>query len=1251
MVGDVINQEVKPKGGTAWRVGGDEAGGWLPADQAADIMSRVNDRIKNAVISLEVDGQPVHLKGFTVSYGIGENESAADAALYVDKSSRLELGERAAKGELPRSISAVTDQPGAQGKVPGPDAAASPTEPTPDQVKQQETYKLLESQPVAKLPEILREPVKGILSDMLDETRAGRKVPMLEWIRTHGGISIKDISDLTGESKAQKAWGPGLFSNKGMQVDELVQRLEEEGYITRQDIENPDDNGGINKVTQMIRNELAGRKNFSIQQEDALTQTPDWYKNLTGKNKKATVDAAITRMLNGYDNASMGMDVPALDQKIKTEVFNRLGDLAKQDGDLATVTGHPFDFESFKNELDDLSPRVDTMDVADLNAAKEHLDSLIKTTPVSTPENLTMKWVDLNNKVTNRIETLNDMNTIADANAKAEMDIRAQEAYGEAIMNRNALRDKYIQANPKASPDQVDAWMQVHDRLPSEQAPDSVKTGYDPEELAKVKAEQAQQAPFSEATPTQKQTPPLEEKSISVPATDAIKQIEQETNPTSGDGTTPPQQSKLFQDGGDTPLLPVGGYDQMAGDAPVGKILQDGWEQKVRPLLDAMQESSNKPERTYNFAGFDDDTQKQLNDYLNQVRGQKATMQHQALRYAEMQRDQAIPDYQRQYGLDKYILNPAMPYQFIMTRSGANWLTRVMDHPAYISTLVALRNAANTYQSQMPDRMKGKIFMPMPFLPSWMGGGMYIDPTASLLPMRMFVQPLDSYQNDVNNDANNAKYVLRQWAQDGTLDPTVADTAIKTQTGAAWDRAIQQAKLENNEGDKNAFDYFGTLMSPGLYASIPYYLATGKTLGSGFPNSQLPVTRFGSSMQTALQGTSLEWLGNAAGILAKPEQWLRQAKGLNEFGEYGDYYTDRQLADMAAEGKYAPKDVQQAMIERSGPIFDEATNRVRQELMMKEPGIAPIYGALHGATLDKVVESLLPSLFPGGILPPGEMAYKGLKNEYSLAWDKYSNGDKKALSDFFDAHPEYETRLALRDDAPTRLEQFLKSNIWDAYGKLGPTDKKNVDSIMGPDFQNFLQANKANPGQEFSTDQLAQWARMLNASVPNVPATQPAAGTTAAQPVNPINPMNPQVTQITDQFFKQRTEKFPGYYMLQQGYYSLPTSERAAYLLRFPQLKDYFDWKAKYTENYPQLKNVFNGNVFKTMDFSSWSPVLMNYVGNYALTGQRMPSGATALLKQYWTMQGQPYGDFQSWLDSDVVPALNNQMLPMNGQP
>jgi hypothetical protein len=693
---------------------------------------------------------------------------------------------------------------------------------------------------------------------------------------------------------------------------------------------------------------------------------------------------------------------------------------------------------------------------------------------------------------------------------------------------------------------------------------------------------------------------------------------------------------RLFKDGGDLPILPPGGYEQLAGRMDASKIMEDGWNAELRPILDAMKESANSPEQVRSFAGLDAQTNKELNGYLNTVASKQATVKHSAMKWGEANAEYGLLNYDRQYGFDK-VFSGVVPYEFYATRTMMNWFARVADRPAFISQYVRFMNLRNTYENQLPERTRGKMWLPLPGLPQWAGDGAWIDPTYQMIPFKQFLQPFQAYTRDQQNLSNNAIYVLRDWADSGEITPEEATQAMSTQSGQAWERAIRQAQADQGENASTGSDYFSMLFGPALYLTLPYYLATGKKLAgmnSSWPSGQLPVTRVGAGLETALQGSSLEWLGDAAGaLMAGPERWTRKQLGLSEFGEWGQYYIDRQMSNMAAEGIYDVKDVQEAMITQGGPIYDEAVQRVRYELMLKIPGMAPIYNAAHGATLDKVVGALLPSLYPAGLLPVGEMEQRNLKQEYSLAWEAKKNGNDQAINDFFDKHPEYSARLALRKDPQERLTQFLKSEIWDAYGTLGTTNKKEAAAELGPDFKQFLQGN---PEDTWTTEQLAQWAQALNARVPATPQTQKVID----NPAQPVRQYDQNVTRITDEFFRQRTQQFPNYYEVQQGYYALPTSDRAKYLLAHPDLKKYWDWKDSWYRYYPQYKPIFNGDAFDRVDTSTWPPALEQYVSMYAMTGERLPNGAYRALEQVWIREGRPYDNMQTWLDSVVAPAM-----------
>jgi hypothetical protein len=131
------------------------------------------------------------------------------------------------------------------------------------------------------------------------------------------------------------------------------------------------------------------------------------------------------------------------------------------------------------------------------------------------------------------------------------------------------------------------------------------------------------------------------------------------------------------------------------------------------------------------------------------------------------------------------------------------------------------------------------------------------------------------------------------------------------------------------------------------------------------------------------------------------------------------------------------------------------------------------------------------------------------------------------------------------------------------------------------------------------------------------------------------------VVKVTDQFYSQRTENFPNWFELQQGYYALATkADRRTYLLKNPQLKEFWDWRRNWYNAYPEYVPIFNGTAFKRVDTSNWPPSLEDFVRMYALTGQSLPQGANAALRNVWMMEGMPMGDYQTWVESQVLPGM-----------
>ena len=177
---------------------------------------------------------------------------------------------------------------------------------------------------------------------------------------------------------------------------------------------------------------------------------------------------------------------------------------------------------------------------------------------------------------------------------------------------------------------------------------------------------------------------------------------------------------------------------------------------------------------------------------------------------------------------------------------------------------------------------------------------------------------------------------------------------------------------------------------------------------------------------------------------------------MEEFGDWGNYYIDRQIANMVGEGIVSLKDAQLAMIQRSGPIFDEAQKRMMLESSFKTPGALAGYSALHQGKIKDIIGAMVFGLAPAGLLPPAELETRQLKQKYDAAWVAYNNGDTEAIDRFFAAYPEYEARSALWDTPQERLRNFMITGIWEGWQSLGSVEKEQMQAQLGRSIPGLL---------------------------------------------------------------------------------------------------------------------------------------------------------------------------------------------------
>lgn len=89
---------------------------------------------------------------------------------------------------------------------------------------------------------------------------------MLGRLRELGGVDVREIADITGEGRAGrgvKGIPPGLFRRNGTTLDDLATQLRDDGW----DIDTSAPDGGVQQLRDMIRNELDGQRNLTMEDQ------------------------------------------------------------------------------------------------------------------------------------------------------------------------------------------------------------------------------------------------------------------------------------------------------------------------------------------------------------------------------------------------------------------------------------------------------------------------------------------------------------------------------------------------------------------------------------------------------------------------------------------------------------------------------------------------------------------------------------------------------------------------------------------------------------------------------------------------------------------------------------------------------------------------------------------------------------------------------------------------------------------------
>ena len=171
-----------------------------------------------------------------------------------------------------------------------------------------------------------------------------------------------------------------------------------------------------------------------------------------------------------------------------------------------------------------------------------------------------------------------------------------------------------------------------------------------------------------------------------------------------------------------------------------------------------------------------------LRGYMKQVQGEMATTKLATVRWGEKQRDFAMLNYNKRYGFDR-AFESMMPYQFYTTRSAMNYAARILDKPALYSNYARLKNQQERYERDIPERLRGKIKINAPWLPEWMGGGLYVDPSNLFFPAQL-LKPIERAIQNKNYQTIETERILQEWSQDGQYSQQQIAEAAQSQSGS-----------------------------------------------------------------------------------------------------------------------------------------------------------------------------------------------------------------------------------------------------------------------------------------------------------------------------------------------------------------------------------------------------------------------------------------------------------------------------------
>ncbi|HEY6022323.1 MAG TPA: hypothetical protein VIY48_21435, partial [Candidatus Paceibacterota bacterium] len=556
------------------------------------------------------------------------------------------------------------------------------------------------------------------------------------------------------------------------------------------------------------------------------------------------------------------------------------------------------------------------------------------------------------------------------------------------------------------------------------------------------------------------------------------------------------------------------------------------------------------------FADLPQEAQDAVNHWMKQVNDEMGGFRAAGVQYAAFRRDSALLNYNRRTNFDSWLGNIA-PFAFWTTHSMANWAIYSLDRPAMLTTYFRTRKffeTAGLPDQKVPARMKGNIRVNLPFTPKWMGDT-FINPTRFLLPFDGFMQPWEQAYTADNQKSGKIEQTLNQMYQQGKISEADYNDAIDNKRGPAFDMA--QSQVEQGGDNYDSMDFVQMMMTPHAPLMWAYNAARGTPNEIG---PFTPMSRTARNLAT-MMGVK-DWSNSPYNV----EGRIRKELGLPAYDRWDDYRTQRMISNMAAEGKYDMRQINDAMevatLVEAGKLDSKeavATNKLYAEAVYRANQESA--GGWAGTVLSALG-------VPVKAYPVGEQAQRALGDEFGKAYDQYKAGNIDALKTFFDKHPEYESRLALFKSPQQRLQNFMVDHIWSRWNDLPDVTQKEVADQLGPDFQTYFLNKDTRSYDTLSPLQMQVWTKLMGGN--------PVGKLTADQEVmvelNRLKLTDPSTAWRVQTFYDMRDQEYPDWNKLQNKYYELPQGKaRDQFARQNPVLKDYWDARRGWMQKNPDL--------------------------------------------------------------------------------